>query len=91
MFGMLVYLSLSNPVSIGGLQTVNLETQLDIYPAISAYIIAWSINIKIIEYQLNPIRSDQNCFRQADSRCHIPRIHQTLSYTISIKHHKIIP
>jgi hypothetical protein len=87
----MVYLRFSNPVSIGGLQTVNLETQLHIYPPISTFIIAWTANIKIIEYQLNPIRSDQNCFRQADSRCHIPRLHQTLSYTISIKHHKIIP
>jgi len=55
MFGILEYLRLSNPVSTGGLQTVKLEIQLHIYPAISTYIIALSTNIKIIKYQLSPI------------------------------------
>ena len=55
MFGILAYLRLRNPVSTGGLQTVNLEIQLHIYSAISTYIIALSTNIKIIKYQLSPI------------------------------------
>jgi hypothetical protein len=47
MFGILVNLRLSKPVSIGGLKTVNLEIQLEIYPALSTYIIALTTNIKI--------------------------------------------
>jgi len=55
MFDILAYLRLSSPVSIGELQTVNLEIQLHIYPAISTHIVALSTNIKIIKYQLSPM------------------------------------
>jgi hypothetical protein len=82
MFVILAYLRLSNPVITEELQTANLEIQLDIQPAISTSIIVLSTNIKIIKYQLTPIWRVQNCLRQAESRCHIPRLHQTLSYTI---------
>jgi len=48
---------LVKPVSSGrrGLETLNLEIQLDIYPAFCTYKIAVSTNIKNIKYQLSPI------------------------------------
>jgi len=43
MFVILAYLRHSSPLSTEGLQTVNREIQLHIYPAISTYIIALKI------------------------------------------------
>ena len=50
MFRILAYLRLSNPVSTGELQTVNLQIPLYIYPTLSTYIIASRTNIKNTKY-----------------------------------------